>query len=191
MVFLNQLKAWTLHGLLADPFEEFFIIEKMMGTGARGRFKGRVVMFAHHDFHYYKLCLLFCCCCCCCYCCCHEWQAPSLSLTTSNTLEPPPLIIVTTITTNAGHLWDNKREDLLVLLEGGMEEEDAEHEWRHKYQLQMDKAPLDFFPAHLATRIFFIGRAVRVLQKTSAPFKATRRRKRAMGEKGAGIGERW
>jgi hypothetical protein len=43
--------------------------------------------------------------------------------------------------------------------------EDAEHEWKHKYELRMDLVPLDFFPPQLAQRVFMIGRAVRVLDR--------------------------
>ena len=46
------------------------------------------------------------------------------------------------------------------------EEDDAEREWEGKYELRRDAAPLLFFPAALASRAFFLGRAVRVLERT-------------------------
>lgn len=46
------------------------------------------------------------------------------------------------------------------------EEDDAEYEWKSKHELRREEAPLLFFPSALAARVFFVGRAVRVLDKT-------------------------
>lgn len=46
----------------------------------------------------------------------------------------------------------------------GADDETKDDEWNGVYTLRISMLPLSYFPVHLAEKIFFIGKALRVLQ---------------------------
>ena len=46
----------------------------------------------------------------------------------------------------------------------GADDETKDDEWNGVYTLRISMLPMSYFPVHLAEKIFFIGKALRVLQ---------------------------
>ncbi len=52
----------------------------------------------------------------------------------------------------------------LLSMEAGSEDDARDDEWNAVYTLRISMLPISYFPASLAEKILFIGKAVRVLQ---------------------------
>ena len=46
----------------------------------------------------------------------------------------------------------------------GADDETKDDEWNGVYTIRISMLPMSYFPVHLAEKIFFIGKALRVLQ---------------------------
>ena len=46
----------------------------------------------------------------------------------------------------------------------GADDDTKDDEWNGVYTLRISMLPMSYFPVHLAEKIFFIGKALRVLQ---------------------------